>query len=237
MLSAEAKRDVLRHGSRGAATFLVEGMMGLFDGKDGSTEMGSNAEIAKLLKLPVVLVLDAGKTARSIAAVVLGFELFDPELPLAGVILNRVASDRHFRMLEAAIESACKTPVLGWLPRESAVAIPEGHLGLQTAEEGEIGGALENLIDTLADLANKHLDIANLMDLECGLDLKPEALPALRQTREQIRIGIARDQCRSSFTRAVRSLRLLNTQGAGSCAMAITAATICFGQAFFDFPR
>jgi cobyrinic acid a,c-diamide synthase len=185
----------------------------------------------------VVLVLDAGKTARSIAAVVLGFELFDPELPLAGVILNRVASDRHFRMLEAAIESACKTPVLGWLPRESAVAIPEGHLGLQTAEEGEIGGALENLIDTLADLANKHLDIANLMDLECGLDLKPEALPALRQTREQIRIGIARDQCRSSFTRAVRSLRLLNTQGAGSCAMAITAATICFGQAFFDFPR
>ena len=146
-------------------------MMGLFDGKDGSTEMGSSAEIAKLLKLPVVLVLDAGKTARSIAAVVLGFELFDPELPLAGVILNRVASDCHFRMLEAAVESACKTPVLGWLPREPAVAIPERHLGLQTAEEGETGGPLENLIDTLADLANKHLDIPNLMDLECGLDL------------------------------------------------------------------
>jgi cobyrinic acid a,c-diamide synthase len=147
----------------------------------------------------VVLVLDAGKTARSIAAVVLGFELFDPELPLAGVILNRVASDRHFRMLEAAIESACKTPVLGWLPRESAVAIPGRHLGLQTGEEGETGGALENLIDTLAGLANKHRDMPNLMALECGLDLKPEALPTLPQTREQIRVGIARDQAFSFY--------------------------------------
>jgi cobyrinic acid a,c-diamide synthase len=212
MLSAEANRDVLRDASRGADAFLVEGMMGLFDGKDGSTEMGSSADIAKLLKLPVVLVLDAGKTARSIAAVVLGFELFDPELPLAGVILNRVASDRHFRMLEAAIESACKTPVLGWLPREPAVAIPEKHLGLQTAEEGETGGALENQIDTLADLANKHLDIANLMNLECGLDLKLEALPVLRQTREQIRIGIARDQ--AFFFYYEDNLDLLQQHGA-----------------------
>jgi len=212
MLSAEANRDVLRHAAQGADVLLVEGMMGLFDGKDGSTEIGSSAEIAKLLKLPVVLVLDAGKTARSIAAVVLGFELFDLDLPLAGVILNRVASDRHFRMLQVAIESACKTPVLGWLPREPAVAIPERHLGLQTAEEGEIGEALEEQINTLAALAEKHLDIARLLSFECGLDLNPGDLSVRCQSGDPVRIGVARDQAFSFYYED--NLELLQQHGA-----------------------
>lgn len=199
MLSADANRDVLRQASQGADVLLVEGMMGLYDGKDGTTETGSSAEIAKLLKLPVVLVLDAGKTARSIAAMVLGFELFDPELFLAGVILNRVAGDRHFRMLEAAIESACKTPVLGWLPREPAVAIPERHLGLQTVEEGGAGEALETRIDTLASLAEKHLDLSRLLKLQCGLEKMSVTLPAFANTVDRIRIGIARDPAFSFY--------------------------------------
>src|ERR1700722_10253923 len=114
MPSAEANREVLRNAASNADVLLVEGVMGLFDGKNGATGSGSSAEIAKLLKLPVVLVLDASKTAQSIAAVVLGFEQFDDELPLAGIILNRVAGERHFQMLEAAIKSACKAPLLGW---------------------------------------------------------------------------------------------------------------------------
>jgi cobyrinic acid a,c-diamide synthase len=199
MLSADANRDVLRQASQGADVLLVEGMMGLYDGKDGTTETGSSAEIAKLLKLPVVLVLDAGKTARSIAAVVLGFELFDPEISLAGVILNRVAGDRHFRMLEAAIQSACKTPVLGWLPREPAVAIPERHLGLQTVEEGGAGEALETRIDTLASLAEKHLDLSRLLKLQCGLEEMSGTLPAFANTVDRIRIGIARDPAFSFY--------------------------------------
>src|SRR5271163_4653319 len=125
MLSVEVNRSVLRNAGRGADVFVAEGMMGLFDGKSGSTEAGSSAEIAKLLRLPVVLVVDCAKSARSAAAVVLGFEHFDPELPLAGVILNRVASERHYTMLREAIAASCRTPVLGWLPRELAIAIPE----------------------------------------------------------------------------------------------------------------
>src|SRR3984885_5768533 len=82
MLSAEANRSVLRDASRDADVGVAEGMMGLFDEKSGGSEAGSSAEIAKLLKLPVVLVVDAAKSARSIAAVVMGFELFDPELQL-----------------------------------------------------------------------------------------------------------------------------------------------------------
>lgn len=199
MLSAEANRDVLHNISLDADVLLVEGMMGLFDGKDGVTESGSSAEIAKLLKLPVVLVLDAGKTARSIAAVVLGFEMFDPRLALAGIVLNRVAGERHFRMLEAAIQAACKTPVFGWLPREPAIAIPQRHLGLQTAEEGESGEALEQQIDALAILAEKHLDLDRLMHLQCGLDLSSEGFPIRSRAAEQTRIGVARDRAFSFY--------------------------------------
>ena len=91
MLSPESNREVLSRAAAGADAVVVEGMMGLFDGKDGVTEAGSSAEIAKMLKLPVLLVLDCAKSARSVAATVLGFECFDPDLPLAGLILNRVA--------------------------------------------------------------------------------------------------------------------------------------------------
>jgi len=194
ILSADANRDVLRQASRGADAVVVEGMMGLFDGKDGATEAGSSAEIAKLLKLPVVLVLDAGKSARSIAAMVLGFEMFDPELPLAGVILNRVAGERHFRMLEVAIRASCRTPVLGWLPREPGIAVPERHLGLHTAEESDDSGANEKQIDVFAELAEKHLDLEALLALECGLEFEPP--PRRRDEREgaAVRIGVARDR-------------------------------------------
>src|SRR5580704_6308606 len=102
MLNAEANRSVLRNAAQGADVVVAEGMMGLFDGKSGNGESGSSAEIAKLLRLPVVLVADAAKSVRSIAAVVLGFVLFDSELPLAGVILNGVASGRHFELLRDA---------------------------------------------------------------------------------------------------------------------------------------
>lgn len=193
MLSPEANRDVLRQAARGADAMIVEGMMGLFDGKDGMTETGSSAEIAKLLRLPVVLVLDAGKSARSLAAVVLGFERFDPELTLAGVILNRVAGDRHFHMLESAILASCKTPILGWLPREPAIAIPERHLGLQTAEEAASGEALEALIDALATLAEEHLDMPRLLAHRCELEFDAELSTAPGAAGKQVRIGVARD--------------------------------------------
>jgi cobyrinic acid a,c-diamide synthase len=209
MLSAEANRDVLANASHNADILLVEGMMGIFDGKGGASESGSSAEIAKLLRLPVVLVLDAGKTARSIAAVVLGFELFDPQLALAGVILNRVASQRHFEMLRTAIEASCKTPVLGWFPRDPSIAIPERHLGLQTAEESHTGQALDILLDKLAAVAETHLDLNRLLQLQCGIDLTANP-PTPLQT--QIRIGIARDAAFSFLYQD--NLDLLQQQGA-----------------------
>jgi cobyrinic acid a,c-diamide synthase len=193
MLSVEANRNVLRNAARGADVIVAEGMMGLFDGKSGSSEIGSSAEIAKLLRLPVVLVVDAAKSARSVAAVVLGFEMFDPELRVAGVILNRVGSERHFDMVRDAVEAACKTKILGWLPLEPAIAIPERHLGLYAA--GEQSGDQETAIDALASLAEKHFDLDGLFGLECGLEMTESGSSlAVTSRSDTVRVGVPSDK-------------------------------------------
>jgi len=216
MLSAVANRAVVSQAAQGADFIVVEGMMGLFDGKCGDSDAGSTAEIAKLLKLPVVLVLDAGKSARSVAAVVLGFEMFDLELPLAGVILNRVAGERHFTMLQAAIASKCKTVVLGWLPREPAISIAERHLGLHTAEEFT-GTEAESVatakqIEVLRTLAEKHLDLDALSCLECGLESVTAARPVSDREEIGVRVGVARDRAFSFYYED--NLDLLRLRGA-----------------------
>jgi cobyrinic acid a,c-diamide synthase len=205
MLSPQSNREVLSRAAVGADAVVVEGMMGLFDGKDGVTETGSSAEIAKMLKLPVLLVLDCAKSARSVAATVLGFECFDPDLPLAGLILNRVAGLHHYRLLESAIQARCKTPILGWLPREPGIAIPERHLGLHAAGEDEIS------LDALANLAEAHFKVDDLLKLEFPLEtiISPAAVKA---ESAQVRIGVARDQAFSFYYED--NLDLLREQGA-----------------------
>jgi cobyrinic acid a,c-diamide synthase len=200
MLSAQANQSVLQRAALGADVLVAEGMMGLFDGKSGSSEAGSSAEIAKLLRLPVVLVLDAGKTARSIAAVVLGFEMFDPDLRLAGVILNRVASEGHYEMLRAAIESSCKTKILGWLPPDPTIAIPERHLGLQGADEAVQGGE-DAMIDALAGLAEKYFDLDALLGLRCGLEIAEVASSSSGGTShgDKVRVGVPSDHAFSFY--------------------------------------
>jgi cobyrinic acid a,c-diamide synthase len=212
MLFTAANEDVLREAAEGSDLVIVEGMMGLFDGKDGATENGSSAEIAKLLQLPVVLVLDAAKSARSIAAVVLGFERFDPHLPLAGVILNRVASERHFKTLETAIISSCQTPVLGWLPRDAGIAIPERHLGLHAAEEFNNPENLERQIAALGLLAESHLNIDFLASLQCGFDFQGTSPIRLQAEKPSVRIGVARDYAFGFYYED--NLDLLRQQGA-----------------------
>ena len=212
MLSVEANRRVLRNAARGADVVVAEGMMGLFDGKNGSTEIGSSAEIAKLLKLPVVLVVDAAKSARSVAAVLLGFEMFDAKLRLAGVILNRVAGERHYEMLREAIESSCATKILGWLPAEPAIAIPERHLGLHGAAE-LAAGSQEAGVEAFAALAAKHLDLDGLLELECGLEMaEVEPIPVATSAADVVRVGVPSDHAFSFYYED--NLDLLREQGA-----------------------
>ena len=194
MLGGEANREIFSRAPEGCDVAVVEGMMGLFDGVTGSSEEGSTAEIAKLLDLPVVLVLDAGNSARSIAAVVRGFEMFDPGLRFAGVVLNRVAGDAHFRMLDSAIRQSSAVPVLGWLPMEADVAIPERHLGLHTAAEG-IGASLS----TLTRLGNR-LDLDQLLNATTHSQrFETARTHSVEPKYEGIRVGIARDKAFSFY--------------------------------------
>jgi cobyrinic acid a,c-diamide synthase len=175
----------------GADAGLIEGVMGLFDGYDGLTEAGSSAEMAKWLGTPAVLVVDARSMARSAAALVYGFIHFDPGLRFAGVIFNRVGGDRHLRYLREAISSSCpEAVVLGGIPREEAVRIPERHLGLITADEMELDSEWQN---RLAGLVEKHLDIDLLLEnTRCSIRAE-EASQKGPGVGRRVDIGVARD--------------------------------------------
>ncbi|MFI0824974.1 cobyrinate a,c-diamide synthase [Streptomyces roseolus] len=129
MCGTELVAPLFAHGSRGCDLAVVEGVMGLYDGAAGQGELASTAQVAKLLRAPVVLVVDASSQSRSVAALVHGFASWDPEVRLGGVILNKVASDRHETLLREALEES-GVPVLGVLRRAPAVATPSRHLGL-----------------------------------------------------------------------------------------------------------
>ncbi|MFF3514594.1 cobyrinate a,c-diamide synthase [Streptomyces sp. NPDC002573] len=117
------------HGARGCDLAVVEGVMGLYDGAAGEGELASTAQVAKALRAPVVLVVDASSQSRSVAALVHGFASWDPQVRIGGVILNKVASDRHEELLRDALD-ASGVPVLGVLRRVAQVDTPSRHLGL-----------------------------------------------------------------------------------------------------------
>jgi cobyrinic acid a,c-diamide synthase len=200
MVDREAVHTIFESASSGADVAIVEGMMGLYDGVSGGSDEGSTAEIAKLLNLPVVLVLDAANSARSIAAVVKGFESFDPVLHFAGSILNGVSSQEHYQMLEAAIREVTTTPLLGRIPKDAAIAIPERHLGLQAIEEQSSDSSTARL----AGIARRHLNLDPLLRLShspvtrLSRRSQTQAGPALL-AEPQIRIGVARDKVFSFY--------------------------------------
>jgi cobyrinic acid a,c-diamide synthase len=149
------------HGAAGADVAVIEGVMGLFDGR-GATAEGSTAHVARLLRAPVVLVVDAAAQGRSAAALVSGFASFDPAVRLGGVILNRVGSRRHEGILRDAL-AGIGMPVLGALRRDDGVAVPSRHLGLVPAAERE--GAARRAVARLADLVTGSVDLAAVIAL------------------------------------------------------------------------
>lgn len=190
---------------------LVEGVMGLFDGATGAEDYASTAHIARLLNIPIILVLDCSRLSRSVAAIAHGYRTFDTRLQFAGVILNRVGSDRHLELLKAALDSI-NLPILGVLRRETALTIPDRHLGLvPTAELPE----LDKLLDRLADLADTCFDWPQLLPL-----LQPPvpqsrssiANPQSPTTKSPVRIAIAQDPAFSFYY--ADNLELLTQAGA-----------------------
>ncbi len=189
--------------ANGADILVIEGVMGLFDGAAGTTgRRGATAEIATHFGLPVVLVIDVSRQAQSAAAMVRGFAAHDPAVQISGVILNRVASERHRTLVADAIE-AIGIPVLGAVPREAELTLPERHLGLvQAGEHADLAG----LINRLVAVAQSHIDLNAVF-----IASAPLALDAARSNRSPAlpppgqRVALASDQAFSFVYPHLRS--------------------------------
>ncbi len=211
MLSKEYNLATFSHSMGGKDVGIVEGVMGLFDGYDGLSEAGSSAQMAKWLNCPVILVVDASSMARSMAALVHGFQTFDPDLRLEGVIANRVGSLTHARFLAEAMESIPNIAFLGGLPRTKEITIPERHLGLITSDEDPYP---TDLFDKLASLMEEHLALDKLYGLPtCRVNSKNIPLPKASQSG--LRLGVARDKAFCFYYQD--NLDLLTHFGADIC--------------------
>jgi cobyrinic acid a,c-diamide synthase len=190
---------------------LIEGNRGLYDGFD-ARGTHSTAELAKLLRAPVVLVLDASKVTRTSAAMVLGCQRLDPNVNIAGVILNQVNGPRHERLLREAVQDTCGIPVLGAIPRiRDANPLPERHLGLVVPEEY---ASAKSLRATLEGLFEGRLELEKLWRLSCQApDLDPVAKTNLDlPDGKGLKVGYLRD---SAFTFYYpENLELLTAAGA-----------------------
>ncbi|RUM89217.1 MAG: hydrogenobyrinic acid a,c-diamide synthase (glutamine-hydrolyzing) [Thermodesulfatator sp.] len=191
LMDREALLKVFRLGASGADLALIEGNRGLFDGVDLEGTC-STARLARLLEAPVILVLDCTKVTRTLAAVVRGFQVFDPEVSLAGVVLNRVARARHENIITRVIEHYTGVPVLGAVPR-LRIPFPERHLGLVPWQEY---GVEERLFETL-EKALAGVDVDRIMEVARRvppLEVPEEPLFLKGGWLSGIRIGVFRDE-------------------------------------------
>ncbi len=178
---------VATHAPKAPAISVIEGVMGLFDGGEGSA-----AELAALLQIPVLLVVDTRSMAESAAALVKGFESLDPRIHVAGVLLNQVGSARHFHLISKAIQQHCQAPILGSLPRRPTISLPSRHLGLHLGMEVHLNR------QALLTLIEEHVDMDRLLRIAQQAQI-PEVLPFSfphrpRQEARQMRLGLAWDE-------------------------------------------
>jgi cobyrinic acid a,c-diamide synthase len=189
---------------------IIEGVMGLFDGGQGSA-----ATLACFLNLPVLLVIDVRSAAESVAAVVKGFEELDPQVNVAGVIFNRVGSERHRQMISHTVKEHCQAKIIGALPRDNSITLPARHLGLHMGSEVALNR------QHLITLIEKHLDLNLLLELSQQkvpvplLQRSGQVQPASSHTTaytSKVRLGIARDEAFCFYYQS--NLDMLEKEGA-----------------------
>jgi cobyrinic acid a,c-diamide synthase len=180
---------LVSEGTKHADLLVIEGVMGLYDGIEApARRTGATADLAARFRLPVLLVIDVAGQSQSAAAIVRGFTLHDPDVRIGGVVLNRVGSERHQRLVTDAI-ATLDVPVLGSIPRDKALVLPERHLGLvQAAEHQNLAAWLEHLAET----AEQYLDLDAIIALAAAPYVsKAQTRLALKPPGQ--RIGIAQD--------------------------------------------
>lgn len=193
-LSDAQIRDIFRFGCRGADIALVEGVRGLYEGAEALGDTGSTAAVAKALDLPVVLVVSAQSITRSAAAIVRGFQSFDPQIRIAGIILNNIRGGSHREKAVTAIEHYCGVPVIGAIPRMEEMQLAMRHLGLVPYREGSGRGDFDARIATITKMIGQYVDLDRLRSLMKEIPEDPsqtlfDAIPA-----PDTKIGIALDE-------------------------------------------
>ena len=187
--------------SSGKDISIIEGVMGLYDGYSGKSEDGSTAQISKWIKSPIILVVDARSIARSVGAIVYGFEKYDKQINIAGVILNRVSSVKHYDWLKDAIVKRCKTRVVGYLPKDTSIEIPERHLGLVTSKENCLK---KDFIKRITYLVNQTIDLNLLLKIALPVEgkrfcLKQKQKKIATASACSVKIGVAHDEAFSFY--------------------------------------
>ena len=212
MLGEGALRQVLAQGALGADLALVEGMLGLFDGRGGSTD-GSTADVARIIKAPVLLVIDVGEMAESAAALALGFKSYGESPKIAGVLLNNVRSDAHRRIVEDAIWDHAKLPVLGALRAMPQLDIPQRARGLLPVTENR---EWDRMIGVLAETIDRDVDLDLLLRIANKAELVPLVPKKVFQGKPDggrtVRLAVAYDDAFNFYY--PENLELLEEHGA-----------------------
>ena len=194
MMPADQVLEAVMNRSVTGGLAVIEGVMGLFDGRKNEGEAGSSAQVAKITQTPVLLVASGAKMGRSAAALVDGFIRFDREVNFAGVIFNQVSGESHYRLLREEVSRHTVIPVLGYLPREAGAALPERYLGLQPAAET---AGLGHFLDKLAWLVEQTVDLSAILAAAGNAPPLPEpgrtVIPAVNNSAPACRIAVARD--------------------------------------------
>jgi cobyrinic acid a,c-diamide synthase len=211
MLPPDAVIELFERAVKDKDIAVIEGVMGLYDGRFPKSDDGSTAELAKLLKAPVLLVVDSRKSARSVAAMVGGFRDFDTSMRLGGVILNGIGSEEHFKVCREAIEHYTGVPVVGYLPRRDVLALPERHLGLVPTAEIPLN---DSFMNQLVAQCRDTFDISAILSIaerSDSLKVKTKLFPPYKKDAV-VKIGVARDKAFSFYYQD--SLDLLESWGA-----------------------
>ncbi|MFE8697141.1 cobyrinate a,c-diamide synthase [Cytobacillus sp. FJAT-53684] len=211
MCSDLAVKEIFVRGCQGADVAIIEGVMGLFDGKDPFSDTGSAAEIAMITNSPVLLVVDCAGMARSAAAIVKGFQVLSPTVHLCGVVANRVGSEGHYELIQKAVETECGIPVIGYLTKDERLCMPERHLGLVPSIER---GELKPFFDLLSDTIQNNFDLNRLYQIMGSETIESPTVLFGTQKRQEskVRMAVAMDEAFHFYY--PENLELLELSGA-----------------------
>ncbi|MBM7608602.1 cobyrinic acid a,c-diamide synthase [Lysinibacillus composti] len=209
MLSHDVVRTIVSRASEQADVAVIEGVMGFYDGKSPLNDEGSTAEISRITSSPVILVVNAASMARSVAAIVKGFQTLSTDVQIVGVIANQLGSKSHYEIVKAAIEQECHVPVIGYLQKGAVPPLPSRHLGLVPAIER---GDLDQYFEDLARAIEETVDLDLLLSLTEAPVLDQTSTIFEQHKKEEVHLAVAKDEAFNFYY--PENLELLQARGA-----------------------